>query len=74
MLLYTAYADDTPLFLKERIHFLIQFFLVSGLKLSTSKCEIAGIGTLKGVNLALCGKKYYNLMKETENTWCIFLL
>ena len=39
--------------------------MISGLRPNTRKCEIAGIGTLKGVNVALCGMKYLNLTKET---------
>ena len=39
--------------------------MISGLSPNTRKCEIAGIGTLKGVNVALCGMKYLNLTKET---------
>ena len=33
-------------------------FAISGLKPNKSKCEIAGIGILKGVEFALCGMKY----------------
>ena len=69
--LYTAYADDTTFFLKnkttvlETLNIFHKFFLASGLIPNTTKCEIAGIGTLKGVNVALCGMKYLNLTKET---------
>ena len=51
--LYTAYADDITFFLKDKIsvfetlNIFYKFFLVSGLKPNTTKCEIAGIGTLK---------------------------
>ena len=37
------------------------FSLFSGLKVNRSKCEIAGIGTKKGVKVALCGMKSINL-------------
>ena len=37
------------------------FSLFSGLKINRSKCEIAGIGTKKGVKMALCGMKSINL-------------
>ena len=33
----------------------------SGLKPNKSKCEVAGIGALKGVKIALCGTKCINL-------------
>ena len=33
-----------------------------GLKPNKSKCEIAGLGALKGVKLALCGVEYIGLM------------
>ena len=69
--LYTAYADDTTFFLKgknsafETLNIFHKFSLVSGLSPNATKCEIAGIGTLTEVNLALCGMKCLNLMKET---------
>ena len=39
--------------------------LFSGLKPSKSKCEIAGIGVLKGVQMALCGMECVNLKNNT---------
>ena len=69
--LYTVYADDTTFFLKdkisvfERLNIFHKFSLVSGLSLNTTKCEIAGTSTLKGVLVALCGMKCLNLTKET---------
>ena len=52
--LYTAYADDTTFFLKDK-ESLIEVMKVfhifssfSGLKPNKSKCEVAGIGALKG--------------------------
>ena len=57
--LYTVYADDTTFFFKDKISVLEtlnifhKFSLVSGLSPNTKKCETAGIGTLKGVNLEL---------------------
>ena len=59
--LYSAYADDTTFFLSDEdsvievINAFHKFSLVSGLKPNEAKCEIAGIGVLKGVSLALCG-------------------
>ena len=41
------------------------FSLVSRLRPKTTKCKIVDIGTLKGVNVALCGMKCFNLTKET---------
>ena len=35
--------------------------IFSGFKLDTSKCEVCGIGVLKGVNTALCNVKNINL-------------
>ena len=58
--LYSAYADDTTFFLSDEdsvievINAFHKFSLVSGLKPNEAKCEIAGIGVLKGVSLALC--------------------
>ena len=66
--LYTAYVDDTTFFLKDEKS-VIQltkafdiFLTFSGLKPNKSKCEIAGLGVLKGVKLALCGMECINLM------------
>ena len=67
--LYTTYADEITFFLKERksivelINELNTFLNFSGLKLNKTKCEIAGIGVLNGVQVALCGMKYVNLNK-----------
>ena len=70
-ILYTAYADDTTFFLKnkksvEEVLFNFnEFSIFSGLKPNLSKCEIAGIGALKGVKVALCGMQCINLKEET---------
>ena len=66
--LYTAYADNTTFFLKDEksVIELMKTFNVfstfSGLKPKKGKCEIAGLGALKGVKLALCGMEYIDLM------------
>ena len=39
------------------------FSLLSGLKPKKAKCEIAGIGVLKGVSLVLCGMDCIDLTK-----------
>ena len=52
--LYTAYANDTTFFLKDKesvkevMNVFATFFIYSGLKTNKCKCEIAGIGVLKG--------------------------
>ena len=67
----TAYADDTTFFLKntESVINLLEIFKhfsqFSGLKPNKSKCEIAGIGVLKGVKVALCGMRCVNLYEDT---------
>ena len=59
----TAYAVDYNFFLrdilsvKELINSFNQFYHFSSLKASIKKCEIAGIGSLKGVREALYGLK-----------------
>ena len=69
--LYTAYADDTTFFLKDLdsvknvLEMLNQFYMVSGLRPNFSKCEIAGIGSLKDAKVALCGLKSLDLTKES---------
>ena len=49
----------------EVINAFHKFSLVSGLKPNEAKCEIAGIGVLKGVPLALCGMDCIDLTKKT---------
>ena len=69
--IFTAYADDTTFFLKntESVKNLLEIFKhfsqFSGLKPNKSKCEIAGIGVLKGVKVALCGMRCVNLHEDT---------
>ena len=69
--LYTAYADDTTFFLKDRksiIELMCElntFPNFSGLKPNKTKCEIAGIGVPNGVQVALYGMKCVNLNNET---------
>ena len=69
--MYTAYADDSTFFLKNKISVvkLLETFCLfskySGLKPNISKCEVAGIGPLKGVEVAVCGMKCVNLEKDT---------
>ena len=67
----SAYADDTTFFVQdiesvnnifELFH---QFSSFSGFKLNHSKCELCGIGALKGVKTALCNVKNVNLEKES---------
>ena len=66
--LYTAYADHTTFFLKDEkpvIELMKTFDIFStfsGLKPNKSKCEIAGLGALKGVKLALSGIEFIDLM------------
>ena len=69
--MYTAYADDSTFFLrdilsvKELINSFNQFYHFSGLKANIGKCEIAGIGSLKGVTEAVCGLKSVDLSNDT---------
>ena len=44
-----------------------QFYMVSVLRHNFSKCEIAGIGSLKDAKKALCGLKSLDLTKESIN-------
>ena len=65
--LYTANADDSTFFLKDlaSVKKLLDIFSYyskySGLKPNFSKCEIAGIGSLKEVEVAVYGIKCVNL-------------
>ena len=66
--LLSAYADDTTFFVKDlsSIIFILKLFdnfsNFSGFKLNKSKCEVCGIGSLKGVHTALCEVKNVNLV------------
>ena len=65
--LYTAYADDTTFFLKDKesvkkvMNVFDTFSTYSGLKPS----EIAGIAILKGVSMELCGMECIDLTKNS---------
>ena len=65
--LNTAYADDTTSFLKNKnlVFEILNIFHKFSLVSNTIKCEIAGIGTLKEINVAPCGIKCLNLIKKT---------
>ena len=69
--LYTAYADDTTFFLKNRksiielMNVLNTISSFSGLKSNKTKYEIAGIGVLNGIQAVLCGMKCVNRNNET---------
>ena len=69
--LYTVYADDSTFFLrnissvKELNNGFNHFYHFSGLKASFQKCEIAGIGSLKGVEEAVYGLKRVDLSNDT---------
>ena len=69
--IYTAYADDTTFFLKDKksikemINEFQAFSYFSGLKPNFTKSKIAGIGSLKSVQVAVCGIKEIDLRKET---------
>ena len=68
--LYTAYADDTTFFLKykksikELMNIFDTFSRFSGLKPSETTREIASIGALKGVQVALCGMRCIDLVSN----------
>ena len=69
--LYSAYADDATFGLKDEnsIRALFDtmklFSRYSDLKPNLSKCELAGIGVLKGVKRALCGLTSIDLSQTT---------
>ena len=64
--IYTAYVDDTTFFLKNTESEIFKHFSqFSALKPSKSKCEIAGIGVLKGAKVVLCGMRCVNLYEDT---------
>ena len=68
--LYTAYAEGTTFFLKdtksviELMNIFNTFSKFSGLKPNKSKCEISGIGALKGVQIAFCSMRCIDLVSN----------
>ena len=72
--IYTVYADDTTFFLKNTesviniLEIIKHFSRFPDLKPNNSKCEIAAIGVLKGVKVALCGIRCVNLHEDTIET------
>ena len=71
--LHTAYADDTTFFLenKESVEELVKtltlFSFFSGLKPNISKCEICGMGPLKGLEMAVCGMQTVDLTRRYKD-------
>ena len=69
--LYTAYANDLTFFLedlasvKKLLNTFSCYSKFSDLYPAFSKCEIAGIGSLNGVEVAVCGIKCVNLKVNT---------
>ena len=69
--LYTAYSDDATFLLKDEASVKALFKTIkvfsdfSDLRPNFDKCEIAGIGVLKGVKWALCGLKSVDLTQQT---------
>lgn len=51
--------------IKELVRTFHFFASYSGLEPNLSKCEVVGIGSLKGVKVAACGRKTIDLTKET---------
>ena len=78
--LYTDYANDTTVFLKDEnsiVHFTEKiklFFDLFGLKPDTTKCEIAGIGGLKGVQVPVCGMKCIDLRNDAIKILGVYFL
>ena len=69
--MYSAYADDTFFVSGENsvikvMNAFDRFFILSGLKPTKEKCEIIGIGALKGVSLAVCLIDCIDLTKDQK--------
>ena len=66
-----AYADDSAFFLvdlasvKKILDIFSHYLRYSGLRPNFSKSEITGIGSLKGVKMAVCGIKCVNKKVNT---------
>ena len=53
--------ENSIVHLSEKLKLFSDFL---GLKPNTTKYEVAGIGVLKGVQVAVCGMKYIDLRNE----------
>ena len=68
--LFTADADDSTFFFEDisSVKILVETFkefsCFSGLKPNITKCEIAGLGPLKGVLEAVCGLETVDLTND----------
>ena len=59
----------------ELMNELNTFYHFSRLKPNKIKSERAGIGSLNGIQVVLCGMKYVNpYTKTVQKTWCSFLV
>ena len=76
--LYIAYADDATFFLrnlgsiKGLLNKISLYSSFLALKPNLSKCEVDGIGLLKGVKVAVCGIKCIDLTKDAIKILGIF--
>ena len=61
--LYTTYADDATFFSRDE-NSIVYFSDFSGFKTNTTKCEIAGVGVLKEVQVSVCGIRCTDLRNE----------
>ena len=65
MLMTTFFLKDVNS-IKEMVNSFHIFSRFSGLRPNISKCEIAGIGVLKGVKVAVCGIQCVDLVLDTK--------
>ena len=79
--LYTVYGDDLTFFLKknlvsikELLNTISLFSSFSSLKTNLSKCEVAGIGLLKVVKVAVYRIKCTDVIKDAVKILGIFFL
>ena len=77
--LFTAYADNSTFFLKDisSVKMLVETFkefsCFSDLKPNIEKCEIAGLGPLKGGLEAVCGLNTFDLTNDATKILGIHL-
>ena len=77
---HIVYADNTTFFLqnKELIEELKETFTLFSsflsLKPNISKCEICGLGSLKGVGMAVCGMQSVDLTRDGMKILGIYFL
>ena len=67
--LHTAYADNSILFSNDELSAIEMIEVFDEFSLLFGKCEVAGIGAVKGVKMALCEMESITFFSDSRNTF-----